>query len=81
MNTTVAEKKFSVPSIISIVSAILSFQFGAILGMLFAIIAIVAGVLGVAMALSPRVRGGIMSTSALLLGLVGVVAAIVKIFI
>jgi len=78
---TTFEKKFSLSSIASIVFAILSFQFGAILGLLFAILAILAGCLGAVLALSPRVRGGVMSTLALLMGFVGVIAAIVKVFI
>jgi len=80
MTTTSIEKKFSVPSIISIISALLSFQFGAILGMLFALVAIVAGLVGIALALSPKTRGGVTSTLALALGAIGVVAAIIKVF-
>ena len=75
------EKKLSLPSIASLVFALLSFQFGAILGMLFAILAIVSGVIGVLLALSPRKRGGVISGMAFLMGCIGVVAAIVKIFI
>lgn len=81
MTTTVIEKKFSVPSIISIISAILSFNFGAILGMIFAVTAILAGLIGVALALSPRTRGGVTSFFALTMGAIGVIAAIVKVFI
>ena len=81
MTTTTIQKKFSIPSIISIISAILSFQFGAILGMLFALAAIVAGLFGVILALSPKNRGGITSIVALALGAVGVIAAIIKIFV
>ncbi|MEJ6579336.1 MAG: hypothetical protein QNL33_07235 [Akkermansiaceae bacterium] len=49
--------------------------------MLFAILAIIAGLLGVVLALSPRVRGGVISSTALVMGFVGVIAAIVKVFI
>lgn len=72
---------FSAPSIVAVVSAVGSFFFGSILGMILAVVAIVAGLIGVVMALSPRVRGGMMSVISIVAGLVGVLAAIVKIFV
>ena len=70
---------FSAPAIVAVVCAVASFFFGAGLGLLLAIIAIVAGVIGMLMALSPSVRGGIASTIAIVAGLVGILAALVKI--
>ena len=72
---------FSAPAIVAVVCAVASFFFNAGLGLLLAIIAIVAGVIGLLMALSPRVRGGIASTVAILAGLVGILAAVVKIIL
>ena len=72
---------FSAPSIVAVLCAVASFFFGATLGFLLAIVAIVAGVIGVLMALSPRVRGGMASIIAILAGVVGILAAIVKIVV
>ena len=72
---------FSAPSIVAVVCAVASFYFGAFLGMLLAALAIVAGLIGVFMALSPRVRGGFVSVISIVAGLVGILAAIVKIFV
>ena len=72
---------FSAPAIVAVVCAVASFFFGAGLGMLLAIIAIVAGVIGVLLALSPSVRGGIASMVSIVAGLVGVLAAVVKIVV
>jgi hypothetical protein len=72
---------FSVPSIIAVIAAVLSFTTGAFWGFVLAGIAIVAGLIGVLFALSPRVRGGMVSVVAVLAGLVGIIAAIVKIFV
>ena len=49
--------------------------------MLLAIVAIIAGLVGVFMALSPRVRGGFVSVISIVAGVVGILAAIVKIFV
>ena len=71
---------FSIPSIIAIVAAIASFFFGAALGMILAIVAIVAGLIGVLMSLSPRVRGGMVSIFSIVAGAIGIVAAVIKLF-
>ena len=71
---------FSAPAIVAVACAVGSFFAGAALGMILAILAIVAGVIGVLMALSPRVRGGFVSTVSILAGVVGILAAVVKIF-
>jgi hypothetical protein len=72
---------FSAPAIVAVICAVASFFFGAGLGLLLAIVAIVAGAIGVIMALSPRVRGGFASIIAIVAGLVGILAAIVKIVV
>ena len=69
---------FSIPSIIAVVAAILSFKAAAIMGLILAIVAIAFGLLGVLLSLSPRTRGGMVSIFGILAGLVGIVAAIVK---
>ena len=72
---------FSAPAIVAVVCAVASFFFGAGLGLLLAIVAIVAGLIGVVMALSPNVRGGMVSIISILAGVVGILAAVVKIFV
>jgi hypothetical protein len=72
---------FSAPAIVAVLCAIGSFFAGAGLGLLLAILAIVAGLIGIVMALSPSVRGGIVSTISVLAGVVGILAAVVKIFV
>jgi len=69
---------FSVPAILAVICALLSFKFGAMLGMLLAILAIVLGLIGFALALSPRTRGGIVSVISIIAGLIGIIAAIFK---
>ena len=69
---------FSIPSILAIIAAILSFNFGAILGLVFAALALIFGVLGIVLALSPRTRGGAISILAIILSVFGVIAAIIK---
>jgi len=70
--------KFSIPSIIALVAAILSFATGAALGMILAVIAIVFGLIGVLLSFSARTRGGLVSTLSLLAGFVGIIAAVIK---
>lgn len=69
---------FSVPSIISVVAAIGSFTTGAFFGLVLAIIAIIFGLIGVLMALSPAKRGGIASTFGVAAGAIGIIAAVIK---
>ncbi|MBK1833135.1 hypothetical protein [Roseibacillus ishigakijimensis] len=76
--TTRRPETFSIASIVAVISAILSFATGAVLGFVFAGLAIVAGLFGVVVALSPAKRGGFASVLAILGGLVGIVAAVVK---
>jgi hypothetical protein len=69
---------FSIPSIVAAIAAFLSFKAGAIFGLLLAIAAIVLGLLGLFLALSPRVRGGIVSVISIVAGLIGIIAAAFK---
>jgi hypothetical protein len=70
--------KFSIPSIIAIVAALLSFTTGAFWGFVLAGIAIVFGLIGVALSLSPTVRGGVVSAFSLIAGSIGLIAALIK---
>ena len=72
---------FSAPAIVAVACAVGSFFVGAGLGMLLAVLAIVAGLIGVVMALSPNVRGGIISVVSILAGVVGILAAVVRLFV
>jgi hypothetical protein len=70
--------KFSVPSLIAIVAALLSFTTGAFWGFVLAVVAIVSGLIGVALSLSPTVRGGLISAFSLMAGSIGLIAALIK---
>lgn len=72
---------FSIPSLLAVVAAVGSFMTGAFLGTLLAIAAIVLGLIGAMLALSPRVRGGMMSLVAIGAGLIGIVAAVFKLIL
>lgn len=69
---------FSIPSLVAVVAAILSFLVSAGWGMLLAMVAIVAGVIGCVMAMSARTRGGIVSMASIVAGGLGIVAAILR---
>jgi len=69
---------FSIPSLLAVAAAIGSFMTGAFLGTILAIAAIVLGLLGAMLAMSPRVRGGMMSLIAIGAGLLGIIAAVFK---
>ncbi len=69
---------FSIPSILALVAAIFSFKVGAFFGFVLAGIAILMGIIGVVLSLSPSKRGGIFSVIGVLGGVVGIVAAVVK---
>jgi hypothetical protein len=72
---------FSIPSILAIVCAFASFFFGAGLGMILAIAAIVLGGIGLVAAFSPSVRGGVTSIVAIAAGVIGILAAFIRLFI
>jgi hypothetical protein len=68
----------SVPAIIALIAAIFSFATGAFWGFVLAVVAIIFGVIGVLLALSPNVRGGFISMFSLFAGGIGLIAAVVK---
>lgn len=73
-----APPQFSLVSILAFVAAIASFFVGWGIGLILAISAIVLGAVGVLLSLSPSTRGGFMSVFAVLIGVVGIVAAIIR---
>lgn len=75
---TTKTAKFTIPSIIALVAAVLSFMTGAIGGLILALVAIVFGLIGVLLSFSSKRRGGIVSTLSLLAGFVGIIAAVIK---
>ncbi|HWQ91623.1 MAG TPA: hypothetical protein VN673_08125 [Clostridia bacterium] len=80
MATTRTETKagFSIPSIIAIIAALVSFGTGAFWGFILAMVAIVCGVLGVMLSLSPNVRGGFVSILSLVVAGVAIIVAAIK---
>jgi hypothetical protein len=80
MNSAIAESKahFSIPSIIAIAAAIASLFVGALAGFILAVVAIVFGIIGVLVSLSPSVRGGIVSVFSLIVASIGVLVAVAK---
>jgi hypothetical protein len=75
---TTTKATFSLPSIIAIVAALASFAVGAFWGFILALIAIVFGFIGVAMALSSRVRGGMVSVLSIIAAAAAIVVAGIK---
>ena len=78
MSTQPSKAAFSIPSIIAVIAAILTFKVGVIMGLILAGVAIVFGGLGILLSLSPARRGGILSMLSVLGGAIGVIAAIIK---
>lgn len=78
MSNNTPKAAFSIPSIISIIAVILSFKWGALLGMIMAGVAIIFGLLGILLSLSSATRGGIISILGVAGGAIGVIAAIIK---
>lgn len=78
MKSAQSGQAFSIPSIIAIVAAVLSFTTGAFWGLILALVALICGAIGVMLSLSPNIRGGIMSTLSLIAGAIGLVAALIK---
>lgn len=73
-----SKTSFSIASIVAIIAAILSFNVGAIFGLLLAAVAFIFGAFGLVLALAPGTRGGMLSILAVILSIIGVIAAIVK---
>ena len=79
MNTQVEKRaSVSVPAIIALVAAILSFATGAFWGFMLAVVAIIFAIIGIIMALSPNVRGGFISMLSLFGGGIALIAAVIK---
>ena len=79
MNAQATQRsKFSIPSILAIIAAIASFTVGAFWGFVLAMVAVVFGAIGVLVAFSSRVRGGFLSAFAVVAGILGLIAAIIK---
>src|SRR4051794_30176461 len=75
----------STVSVVAIICAIASFVMSAQLrqglGLLLALVAIVAGLMGGMRALSPRVSGGMLSIAAVGLGVIAVLFAVIRMVI
>jgi phage-related protein len=69
---------FSIPSLIALVSAIASFAVSPGAGFLLAVVAVVAGVLGIVLSMSPNIRGGLVSMFSLIVAAIGIVVAIAR---
>jgi hypothetical protein len=78
MDVETKRASFSIPSIIAVVAAIGSFMTGAIWGLILAFVAILFGIVGVVLSLSPSVRGGVISIVGLMAGAIGIIAAVFK---
>ena len=70
--------KFSIPSILAVACALLSFVVSAGWAFILALAAVAFGLLGVILALSPRVRGGMVSIIAMVTGGIGVILALLR---
>jgi hypothetical protein len=77
------EQKTGIAATISLIAAILSwivtFTGHPIWGLLLALLSVPVGVMGLIMAASPRVSGGILSIIAIILGVIGLAIAILGI--
>ena len=69
---------FSIPSLLALVCALISFNSGVFLGFLLAMAAIVFGVIGVLVSLAPGIRGGIVSVISMAAGFLGILVAGIK---
>lgn len=75
---TTNKASVSIASIVAIIAAVLSFNFGVTLGLICAVVAFIFGIIGMVLALSPNTRGGLLSIIAVGLSFIGVIAAIIK---
>jgi len=78
MDSQKTTQTFSKLSMIALISAVLTFALGNVLGFIFAGCAFVFGILGMIRALSEKKRGGIVSFFSTFAGLIGIIAGIVK---
>lgn len=68
---------FSIPSVLAAICAALSF-FSTGFAFVFAVAAIILGLVGALLAASPARRGGIMSIFAVLLGIIAAIVSILR---
>jgi hypothetical protein len=78
MDPAVVKPHFSIPSLLAVAAAIVSFFVGPGLQFIFALIAIVLGVIGLLLSFSPSIRGGIISTLSLIGAAIAIVVAIIR---
>lgn len=62
----------------AVIAGFTSLAAGAVVGLLLAILAIVSGTFGIILAFAPSRRGGVVSFVAIGLGILGILAALVK---
>ena len=78
------DQKVGGAAIASIIAGIASFAFTCtarpFFGVIAAIVALIAGGIGFLMAASPRVRGGMISIAAMVLGALGVIVGVLGMF-
>lgn len=75
---TTTKAHFSLPAIIAIGAAIASLFVGALGGFILAIVAIIFGVIGILVSMSPSVRGGFVSILSLMIAGFAIVVAVFK---
>ena len=80
-NVPARRAQFSGASLVAVVTAVVSFFLSAGWGMLLAGVAIIAGVIGFALAIAPGVRGGIASILSIIGGGGAVVVALIKLVV
>jgi hypothetical protein len=78
MEMETSKAHFSIPSIIAIAAALLSFGTGAFWGFILAVVAIVFGLIGLLLSFSPSVRGGLVSIISLIAAAIGILLAVIK---
>jgi hypothetical protein len=78
MELSQAKPHFSIPSLIAICCAIASLFVRPGMGILLAIVAIVFGVFGFALSMSPSIRGGVTSVVSMILASIGIVVALLR---
>jgi hypothetical protein len=74
------DPKFSAPAIVAVLAAVGSLWIRGFGGILLAIVAILAGVIGMLLAMSSRVRGGVVSMISIVAGLIGIIVGVLSIF-
>ena len=78
MSAPKSSSAFSIASVLSLICAIGSLFVGTFPAILLAVLAILLGSFGAMLSLSPHRRGGIVSAFAMIIGVIGIVLALVK---